>query len=200
MTGWMCIKAAPLPFHSRGADRTFGSLRGLLLGLLICAAALAQGTTAITGGTVIDGNGGAAIADGVILINGGRITGIGPRASVAVPAGATVIDAKGKFVVPGFIDTNVHLSLYGGMRDRYESLVRYQPRQNEIVLEAAQIDLKYGITTVRDSYGMLIPLTQVRDQIARGEAVGARITGPPAILWVGVVRTPSPSASLQNAT
>ena len=44
--------------------------------------------------------------------------------------------------MPGLIDTNVHLSLYGGQNDRYESLVRYQPRQEEIVLEAAQIDLE----------------------------------------------------------
>jgi Xaa-Pro dipeptidase len=35
--------------------------------------------------------------------------------------------------VLGFIDTNVHLSLYGGQNDRFESLVRYQPRQDEIV-------------------------------------------------------------------
>ena len=32
--------------------------------------------------------------------------------------------------------------------ERYESLIRYQPRQQEIVLEAAQIDLRHGVTTV----------------------------------------------------
>jgi imidazolonepropionase-like amidohydrolase len=152
----------------------------MLKTLLLAVAALpilatAQGITAITGATVIDGNGGPPVRDAVIVITNGRIASIGPRTSVSVPLGASVIDANGRYVVPGFIDTNVHLSLYGGMRDRYESLVRYQSRQNEIVLEAAQIDLKYGVTTVRDSYGMLIPLTHVRDQIARGEAIGARI-------------------------
>ncbi|HUI53930.1 MAG TPA: amidohydrolase family protein [Bryobacteraceae bacterium] len=157
----------------------------LAVGLTVSSLA-AQSVTAITGGTLIDGNGGPSVADAVIVITGTRITAIGPRASVEVPAGATVVDAKGRYIVPGFIDTNVHLSLYGGMRDRYESLARYQPHQNEIVLEGAQIDLKYGVTSVRDSYGMLIPLTHVRDQIARGEAIGARIQAAGNIVgWGG---------------
>src|SRR6185369_11021213 len=92
-----------------------------------------------------------------------------------IPTGARQIDARGKWIVPGLIDTNVHLSLYGGQNERYETLVRYEPRFDDIVLEAAQIDLSYGITTVRDSYGALVPLTHVRDRINRGEAVGARI-------------------------
>ena len=100
---------------------------------------------------------------------------MGPRASVPVPAGAQTIDGAGKFVTPGFIDTNVHLSLYGGMNDRYETMVRYHDRQPEIVLEAAQTQLKYGITTVRDSYGVLLPLIAVRDRIAAGGAIGPRI-------------------------
>jgi len=54
------------------------------------------------------------------------------------------------------------------------------------VLEAAQIDLGYGVTTVRDSYGALIPLAKVRDRIARGEQVGARILAAGNILgWSG---------------
>jgi imidazolonepropionase-like amidohydrolase len=150
-------------------------------------AAQPQGSTiALVGGTVIDGNGGAPIADAVVVVTGSRITAVGPRAGVRIPADATQVDARGRWIVPGFIDTNVHLSLYGGQNDRYESLVRYQPRQNDIVLEAAQIDLGYGITTVRDSYGALIPLVQVRDSIARGEKVGPRILAAGNILgWSG---------------
>jgi imidazolonepropionase-like amidohydrolase len=160
-------------------------MRTLAAILAWCAAASAQ-TIAITGGTVIDGNGGAAKPDSVIVIEGKRIQAIGARGSVKIPAGARTIDASGKWIVPGFIDTNVHLSLYGGMKDRYESLVRYQPRQEEIVLEAAQIQLKHGVTTIRDSYGMLIPLTRVRDRIARGEAIGARIQAAGNIVgWGG---------------
>ena len=162
---------------------------GLVLAacLIVPSAAKPQAAVvAIVGGTVIDGNGGPPLADAVVVINGSRISTVGPRASVQIPAGATIIDAKGRYVLPGFIDTNVHLSLYGGVKDRYESLVRYNSRQNEIVLEAAQLQLKHGVTTVRDSYGMLVPLTQTRDAIARGEAIGARILAAGNIVgWGG---------------
>jgi imidazolonepropionase-like amidohydrolase len=155
-------------------------------------AVAAQGTApppnsvALVGGTLVDGNGGAPVADSVVVIAGGRIAAVGPRSAVQVPADAKQIDARGRWILPGFIDTNVHLSLYGGQNDRYETLVRYQPRQEEIVLEAAQIDLRYGVTTVRDSYGALVPLTRVRDAIARGDSVGARILAAGNILgWSG---------------
>ena len=141
---------------------------------------------AIVGGTVVDGNGGAPIADAVVLIDGARITAVGARSAVPIPADARQIDARGRWVLPGLIDTNVHLSLYGGQNDRYETLARYQPRQDDIVLEAAQIDLSYGITTVRDSYGALPPLTKVRDAIARGDTIGTRILAAGNILgWSG---------------
>ena len=142
--------------------------------------------TALAGGTVIDGNGGAPLADAIVLIAGGRVISVGPRNRVPIPPDARQVDARGQWILPGLIDTNVHLSLYGGQNDRYESLVRYQPRQEEIVLEAAQIDLSYGVTTVRDSYGALVPLTKVRDAIARGDAIGARILAAGNILgWSG---------------
>jgi imidazolonepropionase-like amidohydrolase len=154
---------------------------------LICVRLSAQpATTALVGATVIDGNGGPPIADAVVLLSGTRIAAIGPRRSVTIPPGAFEIDARGRWIVPGFIDTNVHLSLYGGQNERYETLVRYQPRQTDIVLEAAQIDLSYGITTVRDSYGALVPLAAVRDAIDRGDKVGARILAAGNILgWSG---------------
>ncbi len=141
---------------------------------------------AIVGATLVDGRGGTPVRDAVVLLDGATIAAVGPRGSVAIPAGVEQIDARDRWMVPGLFDTNVHLSLYGGQNDRYESLVRYQPRQEEIVLEAAQIDLSYGITTVRDSYGALVPLTKVRDRIARGDAVGARILAAGNILgWSG---------------
>jgi imidazolonepropionase-like amidohydrolase len=131
---------------------------------------------AVVGGTVIDGNGGAPLSDATVLIRGKRIAQIGPRASVTVPPGAQVIDAAGKFITPGFVDTNVHISLYGGgAKDRKETAVRYQHQAAALTLEAAQMQLRYGITTVRDSYGALLPLIEVRDAIAKGEAIGPRM-------------------------
>jgi imidazolonepropionase-like amidohydrolase/cyclophilin family peptidyl-prolyl cis-trans isomerase len=174
-----------------------------LLALLLSIAALAQAQDlAIVGATIIDGNGGAPIVDGAVLISGERIVGVGPRASVKVPNGATVIQASGRYIVPGFIDTNVHLSLYGGARDRYETLAKYYWQENEIVLEGAQIQLSHGVTTVRDSYGMLEPLALVRDAIARHEAVGARIQAAGNIVgWGGPYSTTfslTPQINLTN--
>ncbi len=162
-----------------------------LVAVLLVAAAAAgmraqPSVLAIIGATVLDGNGGTPVANAVVVIRDGRIAAVGPRASTQVPAGAQTIDGTGQFVVPGFVDTNVHLSLYGGMNDRYETLVRYHDRQQDIVLEAAQTDLTYGITTVRDSYGMLRPLVAVRDRIAAGGATGPRILAAGNILgWSG---------------
>src|SRR5262245_64392977 len=96
------------------------------LGLALTVSLMAQGapssqaaTLAIVGCTVIDGNGGPPLHDAVVVVRGSRISAVGPRASVRVPDSATVIDAKGGYALPGFIDTNVHLSLYGGVKDRY---------------------------------------------------------------------------------
>ena len=153
------------------------------------AAAPAEPTAtkvAIVGATVVDGNGGAPIADAIVLVEGPRIRAVGARTSVSVPRGARVIDGGGRYLIPGLIDTNVHLSLYGGVNERYETLVRYHARQEEIVLEGAQLALKRGVTTVRDSYGMLPPLVRARDTIARGEAIGARILAAGNIVgWGG---------------
>jgi imidazolonepropionase-like amidohydrolase len=141
---------------------------------------------AIVGATIIDGNGGAPLRDGTIVLSSGSIAAIGPRGATTIPDGAQRIDAAGAFVVPGFVDTNVHLSLYGGMNDRYETLVRYHSQQQEIVLEAAQIQLRYGVTTVRDSYGMLRSLVAVRDRINSGAAVGPHIFAAGNIVgWSG---------------
>ena len=91
-----------------------------------------------------------------------------PAGSIAI-VGATVID--GKFVTPGFIDTNVHISLYSGI----ETLAKYSDRNDELALEGAQMQLKFGITTIRDSYGTFRPLVRVRDAIAAGTSVGPRM-------------------------
>lgn len=128
-------------------------------------------TLAIVGATLIDGNGGAPMVDAVVLVRGGLITAVGSRAAVPVPKGARVIPAAGQYLVPGFIDTNVHLSLYSGL----ESMARYEDRFTDIAVEGAQLQLKYGITSVRDSYGMVKPLKEARDLINRGVVPGSRV-------------------------
>lgn len=67
-------------------------------------------TVAIVGGTVMTAAG-AVIERGTVVLRGGAILAVG-GADVAVPAGATVVDARGRFVTPGVIDAHSHLGVY----------------------------------------------------------------------------------------
>jgi len=64
---------------------------------------------AIVGATLVDGRGGAPIRNSAVVVRGDRITDAGPRASVRVPAGAEIFDAKGLTLLPGLIDAHFHL-------------------------------------------------------------------------------------------
>ncbi len=92
------------------------TLKTRLLGMAAAAAAaLAFGWAAhaqgqpqvlvIQGGTLIDGNGGAPVPNSVIVVTGNRITAVGRAGQVQIPAGATVINAAGKYITPGMIDS-----------------------------------------------------------------------------------------------
>jgi len=89
--------------------------RSLLLLSLLSAPALAHaggppGSLALTHATVIDATGAPAKQDMTLVITGDRIAALGPAASVRVPPGARVIDATGKFVIPGLWDMHGHLT------------------------------------------------------------------------------------------
>ncbi len=72
-------------------------------------APLTQETVAVTNATILDGVGGQ-IDGGTLVFSAGRITALGPDA--AVPDGAAVIDAQGRWVTPGIIDVHSHLGVY----------------------------------------------------------------------------------------
>ena len=75
----------------------------LLLGIgVFCQLALAQGRVAIVGGTLINVRDGSLVPGAVIVTEGDRIVSVSSGGQA--PAGATVVDARGKYVVPGFID------------------------------------------------------------------------------------------------
>ena len=69
----------------------------------------ANHAVAIVGATLIDGRGGAPLLDAVVVIRGEKIVAVGKRASVSIPAGAEVVDAKGLTLVPGLIDSHFHI-------------------------------------------------------------------------------------------
>ena len=150
----------------------------LFCAALLCAAVLqpanAQTTVVIRDVTVIDGTGGPARSAITVVIDGQKISRIGSSINIDIPAGAVVIDGSSKYLLPGFIDSNVHASIYGNSRRR-ETVVKYGDRNADLVLEFVQRQLMYGVTTIRDSYGALIPLMEVRDRIDRGQAIGSRM-------------------------
>ncbi len=127
---------------------------------------------AIVGAGIIDGTGAALQRNMTVLIADERIVSI--EKAGASPAADIIIDGKGKYLLPGFIDNNVHATVYGNAKRR-ETVVRYGERNEELALESAQRHLKYGVTTMRDSYGVLPALIAVRDRINNGEDLGARM-------------------------
>ena len=68
----------------------------------------------IEGGTLIDGNGGAPIANSVVVIQGNKIVRVGLKGRGTYPAGARVIDATGKYVLPGLIEGQSSYNWYFG--------------------------------------------------------------------------------------
>ena len=126
---------------------------------------------AIVDGTIIDGNGGKPIERGAILIRDGRIVAVGEKSAVAVPPEAKTLSAAGQYLIPGLMDANIHLVLdYWPL-----TLVRYEGRYDELAIEAAQVSLKNGVTTVFDTWGPRAYLVKARDAISSGRSVGSRI-------------------------
>ena len=75
---------------------------------------MAEKMLVVQGGKLIDGTGRPPIENSVIVIDAGKFQAIGRRGEVSIPAGAQVIDVKGKTVLPGFIDGHGHLEDFHG--------------------------------------------------------------------------------------
>lgn len=92
--------------------------------------------------TLIDGNGGAPLANAAMIVNNGRIEWIGPVAQLKSPAEANVIDLTGKYVMPGIVDLHTHLG----------ATVDLQQSADNLTEKNVEHDLKtyasYGVTTV----------------------------------------------------
>ncbi len=125
----------------------------------------------ITGATIIDAVSERPIEGHSLWVENGRIKAIGARAELGVPRAVRVIDASGKYVVPGLMNANVHL-----LSDIYiETLSRHAGCYEALIAEAAQVALKNGLTTVFDTWGPRRPLMTVRGDINAGQLPGSRI-------------------------
>jgi len=124
---------------------------------------------ALTNATLIDGTGAAPRSGQTIVISGNRIQAVGPTGSVAVPAGAHVVDASGHTVIPGLMGMHDHMfyTTQGGMVQSPYSFPR--------------LYLGTGVTTVRTT-GSFAPYAELnlKNNIERHQMPGPRIhiTGP----------------------
>ncbi len=135
---------------------------------------------ALVGGRVIDGFGGRPIDDGVVLIEGDKITAVGRQGEVAIPKGAEIISTEGMSVLPGLWDMHVHLMIVG--HADYDHWDKTYPAQfgPTIMPAAAKQLLLAGVTSARDLGAPLAESIAVRERIHRGEIPGPTlyVTGP----------------------
>jgi imidazolonepropionase-like amidohydrolase len=93
--------------------------------------------------TLIDGRGGPAVSDAALIATDGRITWVGPAAELKAPAGASVQNLTGKFVMPGMIDLHTHVS---NSDVETQDPVRFFTREG--VTRDLQLYASYGVTSV----------------------------------------------------
>ncbi|MFN7925651.1 MAG: amidohydrolase family protein [Bryobacteraceae bacterium] len=124
---------------------------------------------AIVGATLIDGNGGPAIADSIVVIEGSRIRAAGPRSDVPIPAAAEKIDGRGRWIVPGLIDLHVHLGAKAAPEFVAADYTRERIERN---LNAY---LRFGVTTVRSVGTDREAGFEVRKAQRAGARIGARL-------------------------
>ncbi|MCI0659735.1 MAG: amidohydrolase family protein [Acidobacteria bacterium] len=99
-------------------------------------------TIVIDGANIWDGSGGPVIRDGRLVFKGDRIQAVGPRASVRIPDGATVIKAEGKTLIPGLINAHGHVGMTRGLKAGKENYDR------ENILAHLRQYARYGVTTL----------------------------------------------------
>jgi imidazolonepropionase-like amidohydrolase len=142
------------------------------LAMALCAVAtlgasapIAQsGPIAFTDVTVIDGTGGTPRARMTVVVADGRITTVGRTSDVRVADGATIVDGRAKFLIPGLWDMHVHLGSY---EDGTKSLRRL---------------IGYGITGVRDMASPVDDILRLRRDSADGTLLGPQIVAAGPIL------------------
>jgi imidazolonepropionase-like amidohydrolase len=149
--------------------RAFGLTTCLALWCAVLAgcaglSSLSPDAIAIVGVTVVhaERDGAAALApDSTVVIRGARIEAVGPAATTAVPANAQVIDAHGKWLIPGLIDSHVHFFQSGNLYTRPDAidLNRQVPYAQEVARNQARLPATFkvwlasGVTGVVDVGG-----------------------------------------------
>ena len=135
------------------------------------ASAPAADVLVLSNFTLIDGNGGPAVANSALIATDGRITWVGPAAELKAPAGAAVQDLAGKFVMPGLIDLHTHVS---NSDVEMQDPVRFFTREG--VTRDLHLYASYGTTSVASLGTDQKPLVyEMRAEQRKGRPTVARI-------------------------
>jgi imidazolonepropionase-like amidohydrolase len=153
-------------------------------------------TVAIRAGRMFDSVKGAMLTKQVVLIQGQRITEVGPEGSVTIPAGTRVIDLSQATVLPGFIDTHNHFMTARGKMTGDQALLVATKRLRDALVN--------GFTAMKEmtSHGNGYQDVTLRDLINLGVVTGPRVqVSGRGIVWGGA--TPGakdkPDPELLNA-
>ena len=150
----------------------------LTAGIVGCVSArvLNGDVTVVENVNVIVGDGTELRRNQSVVIAEDRIVAVENASSYRKPAGATVLDGSGKYLVPGFIDTHVHVAL-GPVKGRFENgfpVLSVEPSA-ELTTVTMEMLLEYGVTTARDPGGVAAMTVGARDRQAAGELQGPRL-------------------------
>jgi imidazolonepropionase-like amidohydrolase len=180
------------PWRGAGRQPCFGPEGGVMQ----CAPS--PRIIAVRAGRLFDSKTGQLLTNQVIVINGERITEVGPAATVRIPADAQVIDLSQATVLPGLIDAHTHMFNQRGANGTTEQSML-------IAVQNVQSDLRAGFTAARDmsSHGNGYGDVAVRDAINQGRIDGPRyqvstlgiVWGQPPGGSRGPVPQPNPLAS-----
>jgi imidazolonepropionase-like amidohydrolase len=151
-----------------------------MLKLLAAVAALTAASTAgaetyaIQAGRLIVDAAQPARGASTVIVENGRIARI--ENGFAAPAGATIVDERGRTVMPGMTDVHVHLTQTSGTPWYAYFTKKYSvPYATTLGLTHALEMARGGFTTVRDLGGDASAVTAVRDAVAEGRFPGPRI-------------------------
>ncbi|MYI23276.1 MAG: amidohydrolase, partial [Gammaproteobacteria bacterium] len=135
-----------------------------------------EGLAVLRGGRAITMNGDEVIENADIVVRNNRIEAVGRSGSVMVPDGATMIDVRGRTIVPGFVDTHAHLR------------ARDELHRTDVWPYLA--NLAYGVTTTRDPQTGNTEVLSYADMVRTGSILGPRVysTGP-GVFWQDQIDT-----------
>ena len=189
---WSQVQPPPAPWRGAGPTPCVGPEGG------IYKCAPKGQVIAVRAGRLFDSKAGQMLTRQVVLLEGERITDVGPEARIKIPAGAQVIDLNAATVLPGLIDAHTHMfdTPKPGMSRETSTL---------IAVHNFQSDLRAGFTTARDmsSHGNGYADVEVRNAINERHLDGPRfqVSGR-GIVWKGAANaTPeNPLASIVVGT